>query len=392
MKVRSAYLHLIGGVSGDMLLAGLVDAGLPLAFLEETFHALGVGGWRLEASPAQRGGIVGTHLRILLEPTAPRFPTWEHFRHALQGSALPPGVQEKALAVIARLEQAEAEAHGRPGSHLHELGSLDTLLDVVGVVAGLAHLGVERVYASPLPVGSGLVRSQHGLLPVPAPATLALISLAHAPVVPPPAQEVGELATPTGTALVTTLATFARPVMQVERYGYGLGTRDIPSWPNALAVWLGTVEAEASPLVLLETNIDDMNPQIYGYVQERLFALGARDVWLQPLQMKKGRPGVLLSALVPAHLEGEAVALLFRETSTLGVRTRPVLRHEAQREEITLSTSLGPVPVKVKRWEGRPLAVAPEYEACRRIAQERGMPLQQVMRQVAREAEQALGL
>lgn len=391
MKVRAAYLHLIGGVSGDMLLGALVDAGLPLTALEDTFRSLEVGGWRIEATQAQRGGVVGTRLRILLDEPA-HTHTWDDFRRILIASSLAPAIREKALAVLVRLEQAEAQAHRQPGSHLHELGSLDTLLDVVGVVGGLAHLGVERVYASPLPVGSGLVHSGHGLLPVPAPSTLALIAMSQAPVVPPPAQEVGEMATPTGVALVTSLATFARPIMQVERYGYGLGTRDTPAVPNALALWLGTIEEEAPPLVLLETNIDDMNPQLYGYVQESLFALGARDVWLQPIHMKKGRPGVLLSVLLPAPLEAQAVALLFRETSTLGVRTRPVHRHEAQREVLMVETSLGSVPVKVKMWEGKPLAVAPEYEACRQIAQERGIPLQQVLRRVAREAEQALGL
>ncbi|MCS7207051.1 MAG: nickel pincer cofactor biosynthesis protein LarC [Dehalococcoidia bacterium] len=391
MKVRAAYLHLIGGVSGDMLLAALVDAGLPLSVLEGAFRALGVGGWRLETTRAQRGGVVGTHLRIQTDSSA-RVESWDAFRRILTASTLPRPLVEKALAALERLEQAEAHAHRQPRSHLHELGNLDTLLDIVGVVVGLAHFGVERVYASPLPVGSGLVRSEHGLLPVPAPATLALIAMAQAPVVPPSATEVGELVTPTGAALVTTLATFTRPIIQVERYGYGLGTREVLPVPNALAIWMGTVEEEVPPLVLLETNIDDMNPQLFGYVQERLFALGARDVWLQPLQMKKGRPGVLLSALVPAALEAEAVALLFRETTTLGVRTRPVYRHEAQREIRTVSTSLGAVPVKVKVWEGRPITLAPEYEACKRIAQERGLPLQQVMRQVAREAEQALGL
>ncbi|MFN3974916.1 MAG: LarC family nickel insertion protein, partial [Dehalococcoidia bacterium] len=224
-----------------MLLGALVDAGLPPTALEDTFRSLGVKGWRIEATQAQRGGVVGTHLRILLDDPA-HSHTWDDFRRILVASSLAPHIQKRAIAVLARLEQAEAQAHRQAQGHLHELGSLDTLLDVVGVVAGLAYLQVEGVYSSPIPVGSGLVRSGHGLLPVPAPATLALIAMSKATVAPPLAQETGEMATPTGVALVTTLAVFERPLMQVERYGYGLGTRDSPAVPNALAVWLGTVE------------------------------------------------------------------------------------------------------------------------------------------------------
>jgi len=391
VRARAGYLHVIGGVSGDMFLGALVDAGLPLGVVEEAYRSLGVTGWRLEASPATAGGVVGTRVRIHLDSPAPRYE-WEGFRRLLAASSLVPSLRERALAVLQRLEEAEAMAHRTPHSHLHELGSLDTLLDIVGVVAGLAHLGVERLYASPLPAGSGVVASGHGPLPVPAPATLALFTMARAPVMPPPTPHGGEAVTPTGAALVTTLATFERPTMRVERYGYGVGARPSSPVPNVLALWVGTVEEEGEPLTLLETNIDDMNPQLYGYVQERLFAAGALDVWLQPVQMKKGRPGVLLSVLAPASLEGTMVEILFRETSTLGVRTRPVRRHEAEREVVTLATSLGAIPVKVKRWEGRPIAVAPEYEACRRVAVERGLPLQQVLRQVTREAEGALGV
>jgi len=197
--------------------------------------------------------------------------------------------------------------------------------------------------------------------------------------------------TPTGAALLTVLASFRRPTLNVRRVGYGLGTRDPVAVPNVVALWLGEdVQAGEDELVLLETNIDDMNPQVYGHVQEMLQELGARDVWLSPIQMKKGRPGVLLSVLAPAVLEREAVDLLLRETTTLGVRTRRVSRHVAQREMREVETSLGRVPVKVKYLEGRPVAAVPEYEACRSIARARGIPLQTVVRVVEAEARRLL--
>jgi uncharacterized protein (TIGR00299 family) protein len=273
-------------------------------------------------------------------------------------------------------------------------------------VAGLALLGVERVYASPLPLGSGWVRAAHGWIPVPAPATVALLAAAGAPTVPDEARF--ELVTPTGAALLAALAEFRRPAMRLARVGYGLGARDTER-PNTLRVLLGITEdtdrsdatesgperegqaagAGAAPasapsptsvpsVVLLETNIDDQPAEQLAYACERLLALGALDVWLAPIQMKKGRPGALLSALVPAELESAAVALLMRETTTLGVRRRPVERHVGRREEVSVETPLGPVRLKLKRWDGQELGAAPEYEDCARIARERGLPLREV--------------
>ena len=202
-----------------------------------------------------------------------------------------------------------------------------------------------------------------------------------------PSEQRGETVTPTGAALLTTLASFHRPTMNVERVGYGLGTRDPAGVPNVVALWLGEGgPADREGLVLLETNIDDMNPQVYGHVQEMLLELGALDVWLSPIQMKKGRPGVLLSVLTSDTLERKAVDILLRETTTLGIRTRRVSRHAARREVREVETSLGRVPVKVKYLEGRPVAAAPEYEACRALARARGLPLQTVLRVVEAEA------
>ncbi|MBI4300854.1 MAG: LarC family nickel insertion protein, partial [Chloroflexi bacterium] len=265
----------------------------------------------------------------------------------------------------------------------------DAIVDIVGSVLGLRLLDIEEVYASSLPLGSGTVRAAHGALPVPAPATLELIAMAGAPV----ARErtgapSGETLTPTGAAILTTLATFQRPQMTIESIGHGAGARETGDLPNVLRLWLGE-KLEAAPsagLILLETNIDDMSPELLGFAFERLFAQGAKDVWLTPIQMKKNRPAVMLSVLAGADLEASLVEIILRETTTLGVRVRPVERHESRRESFSFESSLGTVSVKVKRLSGSPPIFAPEYEECRRLAMERGIPLQEVYRLVMAEA------
>ena len=379
-----------------MLLAALLDAGLSLEQLRAELGKLHLQGYSLEAQPAQRGAIRGTHLRVSLDERA-QGPLQPHdLSQIVQASALPERVKTQALAVLQRLAEAEARAHRQTVQevHLHELGTLDTLVDVVGFAIGTHLLGVERVYASPLPTGAGWVRSEHGLLPVPAPATLELMAMARAPVVPPPPglKPPGEMVTPTGAAIVTTLASFTVPAISVERVGYGLGTRDTPEHPNALAVWLGTVEVElpVGEMALLETNVDDSTPELLGYTQERLLEAGARDVWFTPIQMKKNRPAVQVSVLAPVHLQRQMVEVLLRETSTLGVRFRRVERYEAEREVAQVATSLGTVAVKVKRLEGRVVGVSPEYEECRRVALAQGLPLQEVYQRVLEAARAAL--
>ena len=395
--MSSAYFQCIGGASGDMILGALLDAGLALEDLRGALGALGVGGYALEARRAQRGGLEGTHLVVNLDDEGNRSHTIQDFVDIVEASGLSEGVVRRSCAVFRRLAEAEARVHGgEPGeAHLHELGTLDTLVDVVGGVAGLEMMGVERVYCSAFPSGSGVIRSAHGILPVPAPATAALFAIAKAPVgaAPGNAHNTGEMVTPTGAAILTTLAEFSHPRIGVERVGYGLGTRDPAQYPNALAVWVGeeqVVGVYATGTRLIETNIDDMSGELLGYVQERLLAAGARDVWFTPIQMKKNRPGVMLSAIVSADREGEAIGLIMRETTTLGVRVRGLERVEAEREVVRVETSLGEVRVKVKRLEGRVVGVAPEYEDARRAALERGVELARAYGVIQREAEDGL--
>ncbi len=375
----------IGGASGDMFLAALLDAGLSQEALLEELAKLPATGFQLQASRQVRGGLEGTHLKVILDDPRPGTLSPDDLLRLVAQSRLSDALKARAAQVLQRLIQAEERVHGGAGA-LHELGTLDTLIDVVGVVAGLDRLGVEQVYASPLLTGSGTVATAHGLLPVPAPATLALLAQAGAPTLPPPLEATGELTTPTGAALLTTLASFHPPTLAIQRIGYGLGTRDTPGRPNALAIWLAETPQETEPLVLLETNIDDLSPELLAYAQEQLMAHGARDAWFTSIGMKKSRPAVLLSVLCPAAAEGRMVEILFRETSTLGVRVRPVRRYEAQREVRQITTPLGSVPVKLKLWQGKVLSVAPEYEVCRRLALEHLLPLPEVYRRIQEEA------
>jgi len=245
-------------------------------------------------------------------------------------------------------------------------------------------LWLFHFYSSPLLIGSGNVTTAHGILPVPAPATLELLATARAPIIntPNPDAPAGELLTPTGAVLVTSLASFKRPDMIVNTIGYGAGHKDFSHWPNVLRIWLGEEKDVSSDdnLVLLETNIDDMNPQIYGYLLEKLLEEKAADVWFTPIQMKKNRPGIMLSILAPVQYESRLTEIILNETSTLGIRVRPVFRHIAQRETIEFESSLGQVRAKVKRFSGKILSISPEYEDCRRIARERNIPLQEVLR------------
>ena len=388
--MRIAYLDCFSGISGDMLLGALIDAGVDADALSAELSKLGVEGWSLRAERVKRGGIAATKAHVDLAEQAQPHRRLPDILSLIETSTLHPADRQGAASVFRRLAAAEGRVHGVPADEIefHEVGALDAIVDVVGGVIGLRLLGVEALYCSPLPAGGGTVRSAHGEIPVPAPATIELIAQAGAPVAGSAGDRPMEMVTPTGAALVTTLARFERPPMRVERVAYGAGGRDPQGWPNALRLWLGeTAAADARPtMALLETNIDDMNPEILGYVQERLFAAGAADVWLQPIQMKKDRPGVLLSVLCVPEREDAVAAVLLRETSTLGVRVSSVARHEAEREVVSFESSLGPAAVKVKRLPGEAPRIAPEYEACRVLALRHGLPLAEVYRVIEREA------
>jgi hypothetical protein len=383
MKV--AYIQSIGGASGDMLLGAFLDLGVPLDALVAELNNAGICGFSLTTNQDTRCEIRGTKLYVALDD--PKRLSPRSLLAAVSGSSLGSGVKASAEKVLTALWQAESRVHGEPPEslELEELGTIDTLVDVVGVVICLDYLGVEQVYAAPLVLGESAPPRWAGGYSNPAPATLELVTMAGAPIVAdrPLYLGSGELTTPTGAAIITTLADFQRPAMSVARIGVGLGSKDPENFPNVIRVWIG--ETADTPglrsqagIVLLETNLDDVTGEVLGYTQERLFGLGALDVWHTSIQMKKDRPGIILSALVPQSLEPAAVELILKETPTLGVRTRPVERYVADRESVAMTTELGSISVKIKSLHGKPVSVSPEYEDCRRIALESGRPLQEI--------------
>ena len=390
--MKLAYIQSIGGASGDMLLGALLDLGLSLEALQEGLASLGTVGYRLSTSQETRCEVRGARLTVTLD-NSKRF-TPRELNDTVAASSLPEEVKSGSIRVLNNLWQAECRVHGEEPEvlELEELGTVDTLVDVVGFVYGLHHLGITEVYSAPLVLGASSPPRWPGGYSNPAPATLELAAMAAAPVIPelPIHQGAGELTTPTGAAIITSLATFERPAMRVERIGVGLGGKDPEAFPNVVRIWLGDISDQATPeagfaekqgqIVLLETNLDDVTGEVLGYAQERLFSLGALDVWHTPIQMKKNRPGIILSALVPRHLESEAVELILKETPTLGVRSRPVERYAAERRTVEIMTPLGPVRIKLKFLSGAIVAASPEYEDCRLLALETGQPLLDVYR------------
>ena len=377
MSVRAAYFDCFSGASGDMLLGALLDAGLPLAELRQALGSLPIHGWEIVVEPEARQGIHGTQARVRYDEEHQPHRRLPDILAVIEGSALPQPVKDGASAVFRRLARAEARVHGTTPEevHFHEVGAIDSIVDIVGVVAGLHLLGVEAVYASALPLGGGSVEAAHGTLPVPAPATLEILAQARVPTSPHPAQV--ELVTPTGAALLAELARFEQPPFTVEAVGYGFGVRHVPPL-NAVRLWIGQASGapahEEDEVVLLECNLDDTTGEALGYVQGRLLEAGALDAWFAPIYMKKSRPAVLLATLATPERAPELADIILRETTTLGVRWRRMGRYVAGRTMETVETPWGPVRVKVKRLGGERLGGAPEYDDCARLARDAGVP------------------
>ncbi|HIQ05104.1 MAG TPA: nickel pincer cofactor biosynthesis protein LarC [Anaerolineae bacterium] len=379
--MRIAYFDCFAGVSGDMILGALVDIGLPVAFLEETVARLRLNTVHFEARQVQKYALTGTQVIVTAPPET-------HHRHLadiealIEHASLPDPVRSQALAVFRRLAEAERQVHGVPLEkvHFHEVGALDAIVDVVGAVAGLHYLGVEQVYASPLPLGRGMIRVAHGPIPLPGPAVTAL--LGDVPVRGVDFE--AETVTPTGAALLVTLTEQfgAIPEMTLRATGYGAGQRDLPI-PNLLRLLLGDAPVpppvyHTETLSLIEANLDDMNPEWYGPLLNDCLAAGALDAWLTPVQMKKGRPGILVSILTQPTEVDRLVALLLRDTTTLGVRLQEVKRHCLPRRQTTVQTPYGPVQVKWGEWSSGQWKAAPEHEDCLRLAKAAGVSVREV--------------
>jgi hypothetical protein len=396
--LKIAFFDCFSGASGDMLLGSLLDAGLSLKDLEAHLAQLAVGGYQLEAARVTRQGLTGTQLQVLPSEAADRpARNLSAIEAIIANSDLSQQVRLRSLAVFRRIARTEAAIHGTSVEdiHFHEIGAVDSLVDVVGFVCGLERLGIEGVYSSPLTLGGGTIQTEHGRLPAPAPATLALLAEVGAPTVPGPAAT--ELVTPTGAALLSEFAAFERPAMSIKAVGYGFGAKTF-DWPNALRVWLGHTPdlsqtnskspTVASDLVVdLTCNLDDATGENLGYVMDSLLSAGALDVWFTPIQMKKNRPAVQVSVLARPGDADSLAALLLRETPTLGLRRQVVARAKATREVHRVETPWGPVQVKVKVLAGQIVSSSPEYNDCARLAADTGIPLAEVMAVARRKAE-----
>jgi hypothetical protein len=408
-----AYVDCFHGAAGDMLLASLLDAGLNLADLERGLSGLPLTGYRLEHRREVRHHIRGSLFRVHLSDEQPA-RSWPDIRSLLEASDLPEHPRACALGVFHRLAHAEAAVHGVAVEtvHFHEVGAADSIVDITGFCIGLHLLGIEQVFASSLPLGSGWVETQHGPLPLPAPATLALLAGVGAPVLP--AASVGELLTPTAAALLAELATFAQPAMRIQRVGYGFGQAMFERL-NGLRVWIGEANIPADDgsshshshshshhaqtehtgepdkpdetgetnelsetIVEMRCNLDDATGEQVGYVIGRLLEAGALDAWAVPLVMKKGRPGLQLACLARRGDEEPLARLILRETPTLGVRWEPVQRLIAHRRQVQVTTPWGTVRLKQKVWGGQVVESAPEYEDCALLARAGQVSLSQV--------------
>lgn len=381
------HLHFdcFSGISGDMTLGALVDAGLSPRALRQGLKALPVSGYRLKVSKVSRGAIHATKVDVVIPKVAEKRRSWPQIRRLLSTSRLPPQVKKQALSVFERLATAEGTVHGHDPATVsfHEVGAIDALVDIVGGLLGCHELGVKTFSATSVNVGSGTINAAHGILPVPGPAVAELAKgypiYSRGPAI--------ELTTPTGIALLTTLTqTFDRlPPMVPGSVGYGAGTANPPDWPNVLRVFLSTPASidsfEADQVIQLETNIDDMNPQLYDTVMERLFENGALDVSLTPTIMKRTRPGIILTVLAQPEHAGMLTQLLFRETTTLGVRSRLVSRTTLARSMQTIRLPQGRVRVKTIR-AGKAVQHRPEFQDCQAIAKKTGMPIQEIIERV----------
>ena len=378
--MRTAYFDCFSGASGDMIVGALVDAGVSIEHLESQLRTLPISGYEIGARKITKQGLSATKFDVRFDEQQPHRNLGEVTR-IIRSGKLEPRTVEQACSIFERLAQAEATVHATTVDkvHFHEVGAIDAIVDVVGSCLALRDLGIERIMCSPIPTGSGTVRCAHGLLPVPAPATALLLK--GVPIAG--TDEVGELTTPTGAAILTSLASSFGPCggLCIEHIGYGAGLREGRQRPNVLRVMVGQAAQRpaSDQIAVLEASIDDQSPEILGYAVERLIEQGALDAYMQPIYMKKGRPGVLLTVLCAAHQIDAMEAVVFAETSTFGIRRQLMQRTTLDRRFETVSLPDGDVRIKVGSRNGQVTTVSPEFEDCRILAEKSGRSVRQVM-------------
>jgi len=404
-NLKTAYFDCFSGISGDMCLGALVDAGVPLKSLAKELKKIPVGGYELVSKKVVRSDFRATKVDVLqnLQGGIPdqKAMTWKGIEKIIQQAELTQDIRRKGLRIFKRLFGAEAKVHGKSlhTVHLHELGAVDCLIDIFGTIIGLDLLGIERVYTSPVNLGSGFVNTEHGMLPVPAPAIAEILKN-----IPVYSQSVAtELTTPTGAAIIRELASGSgdMPCMDIDTIGIGAGTKNFHLWPNVLRIFAGTTshsslskrragvngqpERKGLPdetVTVIETNIDDMNPQIFEYVMEQLFRAGALDVFLTQIIMKKGRPGVKLTVLCDEKQRDKLSGIILRETSTIGLRFYEMKRKVMKREIKTVQSKFGKVRVKTSKSGDTILKTVPEYDDCKKIARKLNIPLIDIIKRI----------
>jgi pyridinium-3,5-bisthiocarboxylic acid mononucleotide nickel chelatase len=389
--MKLAYFDCFSGISGDMTLGALLDAGVSLDTLRGSLCGLNVAGWSISAEKVWKNGMSATFVRVATEDQS-KHRSLSAILEILAQSELSEAVRNNASAIFRKLGEAEASVHDVPLEkiHFHEVGAVDAIVDIVGACIGFEALGIQKFACSPLNVGGGTAKMAHGILPVPAPATAKLLQ-------GKPTYSNGverELVTPTGAAIVATICdTFGpQPAMSVSAIGYGAGSANLEGQPNVVRIMIGEAAEKVVPgfdeeISVIEANLDDMNPQIYGYFQEKAFAAGALDVYTTPVQMKKNRPGTLLTLLCKPQDANALMSLIFAETTTFGARTYSAQRRTLPRESVNVHTPYGDVRIKLSRVNGRILHVAPEFEDCRKLAVEKNVPLQRVISDALRAYE-----
>jgi len=382
-----AYFDTVGGLSGDMTLGAFVSAGVSLDHLTGELRKLGLEGYELSATHVERSGIVATKIDVIVSGDQLHHRHLKDISAIIDSSTLSTRVKETAMAIFREVAIGEAKVHNSSIErvHFHEVGALDSIVDIVGTAVCLDYLNIDDVYSSPVKLGNGgQIETQHGVMPIPTPATIEILK--GYPTILTSIK--AELTTPTGAAIIKALSKgmLSGERMRVERIGYGAGTREIEEIPNLLRIMVGQLEAEyaTDEIVSVETNIDDMNPEIYPFVIEKLMESGAHDAYLVPILMKKGRPGMLLSVLVERSKLDPILSILFLETTTLGVRIQPIERRKVSRSSRQVQTSFGTVTVKVIRKDEVEYLV-PEFEECKRLSREKAIPLKEIYKQLERE-------
>lgn len=386
--MRIGYFDCFSGISGDMILGAIVDAGLPLTSLKRELSKLNLKGYSLKETKVKKAGISATKVDVIINSKfkVQSSKKWKDIERIVKASSFSSEIKGKGLKIMRRLFEAEGKVHGESPEkvHLHELGAMDCIVDVFGAVIGIEMLGLKKVYSSPLNLGGGSVKTEHGIFSVPAPATAELLKNT-------PVYSTGipyELTTPTGAAIITAITDCFMPLppFKPERIGYGAGSFDLKGQPNILRFFIGkeVKDYEKDEVVVIETNIDDMNPQIYEYLIERIFEKGALDVYITQVIMKKGRPANLLTVLAERRWMDEIIDIIFKETTTFGVRFHIASRYKLSKEVKKIKTKYGSIRVKIGRMDDDTITVTPEYEDCKASARNKAFSLRTVMDEAKR--------